>query len=517
MAEQAGATVPTGVPGQQLRNPASVTDRRLEAQDPRLRGLVTDPEAQRSMDLTDIMYASAGKIFGGGDQAIAGAWQQRGRNITSVLQERWFQKEMETFEQQALNPAQQRLKGLEDSLMEQIGRIDSGQLMSPDGTVQAINPNSTDAARIKQQLLYTHTHEMGRVMDEVFQSATRYGTGNPLIANRLLDIMSAATDGVSAVVNPAMAESNKAFMELDRMQAGIGLTEAQTDQARAAAEYSRAAAKGTTEKDDKQLSFRDLVGKYGIESTTAKALEGKVPALEPFRAQEQARMEADIKKFAMSGKDPEFSAQMGVAFDEDGNPVSPVNEDSIKREATTRNVEIMERATKEAFKSWYGGDTEEDFLVRGWTENRFKHLDQSPVNAPSPKWSGLATKGSTASTARAVWEGDKSQPGLKKRLEEAVAKGKIRSPEDIPAWAAEQAEAAAQTLISTEDPQSRETAKAVGEKILAIVSEEWKDIPLLKERFNAYSTRERVQRGIWESGPSKWARSGVGLLNPEDR
>lgn len=499
------------------QNPASLVDRRLQAQDPRMRGLVTDPAAQREMDLTDIMYASAGKVFGGGDPNVAAAWQQRGRNITSILQERWFQKEMETFEQQALNPAQQKLKSLEDSLVEQFGRIDSGQLMGADGAVQPINPNSTDAARIKQQLLYTHTHEMGRIMDEVFQSASRYGTGNPLIANRLLDIMSAASDGVGAVINPVMAESQKAFMELDQMRAGTGLIEAQTDQARAAAEYSRAAAKGTAEKSDDQLSFRDLTDKYGLESTVGKALEGKVPALEPFRAQEAARMEQDISAYAMSGKDPAFSARMGISFDDKGNPASPPNPEAVKTEAQSRNVEIMERATREAFRSWYGGDSPDDHAVRSWVENRFKKLDQKPLAAPAAKYTGLATSGSVAKQAREAWEGNESSPGIKKILTDAVANGEIRSPEDIPQWALKQAEEVASSKVSTEDPQSRETAKKLGEKILAIISDEWKDIPLLKERFNAYTTVERVGKGIWENPATRWARSGVGLLPPEER
>lgn len=174
------------------------------------------PDNMRQRMEASEYLAAAGDQYAGGTKN-----QTQMLRIHAVMQERWFKKEFEGFEEQHLNNYNQKLQQIDQSLTEKFGQIDAGTYVGPDGKAMSIDPNTVMASRLKANLLGAHTQEIARVTDNLMHEGGRYGNGNPLIAKRLSDINAAHVQGISQLVNP------ERFLKGEKGLADIGVVQAQ--------------------------------------------------------------------------------------------------------------------------------------------------------------------------------------------------------------------------------------------------------------------------------------------------
>lgn len=202
-----------------------------DPRDPRFRQeMANSPDVDR-LNRIDLGFAQAGAMFGG-DPASAAAWQQYGQSITGVMQQRWFQKEFESFESQYLQPYTEQIRGIDNSLTEKFGQIDNGTV--PDGSATPINPDSIQAARLKSNLLAAHTGAMAKATDDLLHATTKYGSGNPIIAQRIQSIMEAHTQQIGQLTNPQqLIAGEKGFADIATAQEEPAVKRAEADERKA--------------------------------------------------------------------------------------------------------------------------------------------------------------------------------------------------------------------------------------------------------------------------------------------
>lgn len=466
---------------EQRLDPASI------AQDPAMRSRMS-PGAAGQANIIDIGFAQAGVAFGGGDPNVGAAWRQAGQNITGILQQRWFQKEYETFEQQALQPMVERVRGIGDSLVEKFGQLDSGQLVAPDGTVQQINPESVDVARMKQTLLSTHINEMAKATDDLFAAAGKYGAGNPFITQRVFDIMQSTATTVNALTNPAVAKQEQEFAKLEGMGAATDLKGAQAEQARAQAELFKRTdpnLRAGSEKDDSALNASQYLQKYGVEETLTYMMQGQAGWMQPYRDQQMAVKQAEISEDAM--KDPKLGARVGVTYDKKGQPQTAPDPELVKVVADESKVEVMEKAAAVAANSLFSGNPQVQDYIRT-RPNLSQWLEEVGAAKEKPKFTGRATEADIRTKAKEDWQ-DTILPGM----EAAIQQGNIHSKAQIAEWLRDKVEQHVKETIG-DDPVSRATAQKLGDELLRIAKTKWSDSELAKELTGEFSWFERGQR-----------------------
>lgn len=446
------------------------------AQDPAYRQFLAqgDPDKAGMLNFMDIGYAQAGATFGGGDPNVAAAWRRAGQNITGVLQQRWFQKEYETFEQQALQPLVQRLRGIDDSLVEKFGQIDAGQLVAPDGSVQVIDPNSIDAMRMKQSLLYTHTHEVSRGVDDLFAAAGKYGAGNPLITQRIHEIMGSTATTINALTSPAVAKQEQDISTVSETQARTGLLNAQAGLARRTDPNLRS---GSEEADK---IFKDPMGflaARGPGPTASFIASGSAPFAETLYQQQYAKIEAEISENAMV--DPGLGQRVGVQFDpKTKKPVEGSAPDPalVKQVAMEQKSRAAEMAAVEAANTLFEGDEGYRQTVLGRESlTRWMPGAEEPKPAAAKAISGKLAAGTIRETAKATWK-DKVMPAF----EQALSSGEIKSKKDIATWIRDNVDQIVSDS-SERDPTSRATAKEIAKAVIEYGSRHWTDSELARE------------------------------------
>lgn len=466
---------------QQQLDPVSI------AQSPAMRASM-DPRTAAQADIIDIGFAQAGRIFGGGDPNVAAAYRQTGQNITGILQQRWFQKEYENFDEQALQPLAQKVMGIQDSLVEKFGQLDAGQL--PDGS-GPINPDSFDSAKMKQRLLYTHIHEANKAVQELFAAAAKYGSGNPFITQRVLDIVSSTSTTVSSLTDPSMAKREQEFSGLEKTQAETGLLGAQTEEAQErAALLKRTDPNLKGQVKDEAINAEQYLKKYGPGEALTYMLQGQAGWMQPYREQEMAKMQAQISEDAMDPKNKALAARLGVTFDKNGVPQSAPDPAAVEAAANEKKVEVMEKAAVEAAKSLYADYPEVANYIKSrpnlaqWLEGEVEAAKAKPI------FTGRATEADIRTKAQQDWENE-----IKPGLDQAIQQGDINNKTQIAEWLRDKVEQYISETVGT-DPTSRDTAKKLGDEILRISKKKWTESDLARELTGEFSWFERGGRAI---------------------
>jgi len=466
----------------------------LDPQDPAYRGRVQDPNLKGALDFTDIGFAAAGSAFGGGDPNAAAAWRQAGQNITGVLQERWFRKEFESFNDQYLQPYVEHVQSVGNSIVEKFGQADSGTIMGPDGTSVQVDPNTTQVARMKSNWLAAHVGEISKATDSLLQKASKYGSGNPLIAARVNDILQAHTEQISMLTNPAqLIAGEQGFAKTGLIQAESGteikkpgLIEAQTKDTLAHARYMDRMPQDSSGSESKAL-FNDPIrylDQNGVDATIGFMGAANNQWMTQLRAQEQAKIEQDIREKAI--KDRKFGTKAGFSYDEKGSLIdTPSDEKKFSAMIESRNDEALQKATLSAAKVIFNGRPEVMRTLASRSEYS-QWMDKEEIEAPAEALiQGIMTDDEVDDLV------ESNGPVLIQEIDKAFRTGQIKTEKEVMEYARKIIE---ENTTHAGTLAARRQAKEAGQKLLEYVGANWGNSPTARKVTGTPTLFEKIEK-----------------------
>ena len=476
--------------------------------DPSFRSFVSDSRTRARADLTDVAFATAGSIYNTkNDPGVAMAWRQAGSNISSVLQERWFRKEFEGFNDQYLMPYVERLRTLDSSIVERFGMLDStGQIMNPDGTFAAVPIENHE--NLKKQWLAANVQELARATDDLMNASAKYGNGNPLIDQRMNQIMASHAEVIGQLTNPAQflaGETAQAKLESEQQRPGLVASQAELAEAQAwrlrNEPFTEAGAADREAMFKNPQLFRD---KMGARHTMSLMTSGQDPWSKPYRDAVEAEYVQAMINRAMTDK--KFGAKVGI--DEAGNIV---DEEKMRAQLAPKAEEIFVKGTIRAIDNIYPNDPGmEDEIRRNPQYSKYlpsaeKEKTRKPVAIP------MALSRSEQKTKRKEIE----QVGYD-AINEALRSGAI--PRNLPRREiTERAAKVAEDAISNSidfDPNNPETmalADKLAQQALDTVTANWLTYSALGREYLGKPTLGEQVGGILEESIAAVKKKKVGL------
>ena len=442
--------------------------------DPAFRSRVTDDRTRARADLTDIGFATAGSIYNSkNDPNVSQAWRQAGANISGVLQERWFRKEFEGFSDQYLMPYVERLRNLDGSLVERFGTLDTmGQVMQPDGTAVKLDPNSPESEQLKKQWLAANVQELARATDDLMNAAMKYGNGNPLIDQRLNQIMASHSEVIGQITNPAQfMQGQQSQADLEKTRSEAGKIQGEEVEARAHAGYwNRMPNDGSGSGSSQEQMFMSnpqyYRDKLGARATVSLLASGKDPWSEPYRIKVENEHRSAIVQKAVeehSKGNAKYGNKVGV--DANGNIVEP---DKMDQQLKAKGDVIWKKGVINSIDAIFPNDPGMEDEIRRHPQFS-QYLPKEGEKPQEEKREVTVPKVLTRSEAKTKRK-EFEQVGYQ-AIDDAFRKGKAKNEEE----AAQIALQAIDEYVTAdeENPQAVEQATKLAQEALGNVTANW--------------------------------------------
>lgn len=460
---------------------------------PAFRARITDDLVRGQADLIDIGFATAGSLYNAkNDPNISAAWRGAGANITSILQERWFRKEFESFSDMHLAPYGEKIKALDSQMVERFGMLDTmGQVQNPDGTFANIDPNSPEAEMLKKNWLAAGVQEMSSATNELFDAAAKYGNGNPLIDMRMNQIVGSHAEVIGALTNPQQL--------LAGQQAQLGLlTERQRPalvkgQAHEAEEHAKLLARtdpnlraGSERTDPMGISPLEYMQKFGEDEAISLLASGRVPWAQEYLISAREQVEQEEISKATSAH---AAGVKGVAEKTGIGPDGTViDEDKFDRLIASRAETIKRKGIHTAARNLFPGQEERvEGSLQKLYGNKYESPIQEQVEIPSEK---IRVESVLSRTRQKQLRSDLEDVGYR-AVEQAARRGEINSEEDAARVALE---AIDQVLeVDETNAKAYEQAIKIGNEAVASVSAGYLErSPTAREALGKPTLGERV-------------------------
>jgi len=477
----------------------------LDPRDPAYRSRISDDRTRARADLTDIGFATAGSVYNSkNDPNVAAAWGKAGSNISSVLQERWFRKEFEGFNDMYLMPYVESLRGMDGDLVEKFGMLDTtGQIMNPDGTMTKLDPNSPEAEDIKKKWLSASVQGLARSTDDLMNAALKYGNGNPLIDVRLNQIMQSHTEVIGQITNPQQfmqGQMDEAKLRSEQQQPG--LLSAQTKDTLAHARYMdrmpQAADGGSgPRRDPKGQSPEAYKRDWGVVDTASLMASGQDPWSQPYLVKEENRARNDIiasaRKAHVDGKKG-VTEKTGI-----GPDGSIVNQETFDRLIAEQAGDIKLKGTIGAARALFPGDEGMETEMRRRYPEYYKTEEVAEVGTGPKVHIAKAQTRTQLKTSRSEVE-DIGYKAIDKAFKDGTLT-KESSNEEIASVAGEAIDAA--VTADESNPEATQQATKLAQDAWEEVSANWTEYSQVgREVTGKLSIGDRLE-GIIEDTGSK--------------
>ncbi len=238
-----------------------------------------------------------------GDPSVAAPIQAMGQNIAASMQNRWWQKEWETFKSNYTDDFVSQAQGLQQELKTKTQAINNGFFQDDAGNTVQLDLKSiegqTEAMRLMDNIHRETVQNLSMITNNYMEAAQKY-SGNPYVNNSVQGLMMSHTNTVKELIGPSIAGQYEKPM-------------AEVEQMRSEAMYGRAASKAVGKKGQPKLDFNEK-----IEEAMASGDVGKALRLLTSTGDGQAALGPYIEDAAQEALNRQYEAGKLTTEDETG-------------------------------------------------------------------------------------------------------------------------------------------------------------------------------------------------------
>lgn len=197
-----------------------------------------------------------------GDPSVAAPIQQMGSNIAASMQNRWWQKEWETFKSNYTDDFVSKAQALQEELKTKTQALNNGFFQDGMGNTVQLDLKSpegqAEVMRLMDNIHRETVQNLSMITNNYMESAQKYA-GNPYVNNSVQGLMASHSNTVKELIGPSVAgQYEKPMAEVENL--------------RASAEYGRSAAKAVGTKGKGKLDINEKIEEAMASGDVQKAL-----------------------------------------------------------------------------------------------------------------------------------------------------------------------------------------------------------------------------------------------------
>lgn len=184
-------------------------------------GDITDPKIAAAKAF-NVGFKALGQAFASqmGQPEVAEHYAAVADDVYTSLQNRWFQKEFEDWRDLYMKPHFAQSKQAVAEMKAKLNEINGGVYTQPDGTKVQVDPNSTQAIRLRENVIQEAMTKSKQLDMELFSQSADKFRNNPFVNQAVQNFIMQKTQMINSAVAPTQGlEQEKGIAEIELMRA----------------------------------------------------------------------------------------------------------------------------------------------------------------------------------------------------------------------------------------------------------------------------------------------------------